>query len=537
MTPPSLQPSMTGMQAFHEAVRLDSIGRFADAQKLCAQLLKAAPNHPDVQHLMGVIYFHGGKLEDAARHLKQALKLKPDMTEAASNLAKVYYRKGKWRELLATLETIRDRAPDRLGVLTDIGFAHEQLGDVEAALASYHAALALDPAAPLAHANIGAILTKRGSVAAARDHLTRALAAPRPPEAAFLNMAVLLDREGRKTDVIGMYDDLLARAPDHVLAHFQRAMALLSQERFAEGWAEYAWRFRRPDSQTLHAAFTCPLWRGEALAGRKVLVWTEQGPGDEILLASMLPDVIAAGAELILVCSPRLLSLFRRSFPAADVVSNVRIKPTACDLQASFSDLGAVLRPTRETFPARARTLVADEARRARLRETYQRAKPGTKLVGIAWHSANAAAESHKSIGLEAWVPILRQPNATFVSLQYGDHRNEIAAVRAAFGCEIIHDPGINALTSIDDFAAQAAAMDHVVSVSNTTVHVAGALGIPTLVLVPKAFGRMWYWFQGREDSPWYPSLRLIRQQDDDAWDAPLAAAAAELTRWLESAT
>ncbi len=528
---------MTGADAYREAVRLDGLGRYAEAQKLCQQLLKAKPDLPDVHHLLGVIFFHAERFEDATRHLKQALKLKPDLTEAAFNLSKVYYRKGKWPELLAALETVHQAWPDRAGILIDIGLAQEQVGDIAAATATYRKVLERDPLSPLAHSNLGAILTRQDAVAEAETHLKAAMAVPHPPPAAFLNMAMLHEVAERRGDVIAAYDALIATHPDLAHAHFQRALSLLNQECLAEGWREYAWRFRRPESRTLDKAFPIPYWQGESLQGHKLLIWTEQGPGDEILLASMIPDVLAQGAEVLLICSPRLVPLFRRSFEGCRVISHDRIHHadsgvTQCTLQASFSHLGAVLRPAASAFPQREKYLTADAAKRATLRARYQSGISDRKLIGIAWHSANASAERQKSAGLDAWAPILKN-EATFVSLQYGDHAKNIRAAREAFGCEIIADKSIDALKSIDDFAAQVAAMDHVVTVSNTTVHVAGALGVPTFALIPQSYGRLWYWFLDRTDSPWYPSLRLFRQHQMNDWAPAIAEAGAALSRAL----
>ena len=531
--------AMTGAEAYLEAVRLDSVGQYTEAQKICQQLLKAKPDLPDVHHLLGAIFFHAERFEDAARHLKQALKLKPDMTEAAFNLSKVYYRKGKWAEVLMMLEKVHKDWPERTSILLDMGFAQEQLGNFTEAAAIYRTVLERDPQSPAAHSNLGAILTHAGETGEAETHLSAALASSTPPVEAYMNMAMLREVQDRRDDAIAAYDTLIRLQPDLAPAHFQRALALLNQERFAEGWREYTWRFRRPGARTLDKAFSMPFWQGEPLQGEKLLIWTEQGPGDEILLASMIPDLLAQGAELTLVCSPRLVPLFRRSFTGCRVTSTERIHhadsgTAQCTLQASFSHLGSALRPSVEAFPARLKYLTADAAKSASLRAKYQAGNTSRKLVGIAWHSANASAERHKSIGLEDWAPILQKRDVTFVSLQYGDHTKDIRAARTAHGCDIISDKSIDALKSIDDLAAQVAAMDCVVSVSNTTVHVAGALGVPTFALIPHSYGRLWYWFLDRSDSLWYPSLHLFRQSQMNDWTQPLAGAGAALTSALE---
>ncbi len=520
------QPQMSGADAYREALRLDGLGRYAEAQKLCQKILKALPKHADVHHLAGVIYSHAGKFDDAIRHLREAVNLKPDFPDAVGNLAKAYYRKAKWRELVQLLRP-QPATPD---TLTEIGFAQEQLGDADAALESYRQAVALDAGAAFAHSNIAAILTRRGDVTAAQSHLEQALDSPAPPPMALLNLAMLNEVAGRPGEALATYDRILETAPEEALVHFQRAMTLLTMGRFSEGWTAYHWRFRRPGTRTLHDAFKIPFWTGEALAGRKLVVWTEQGPGDEILLASMLPDVIARGPELTVACSPRLLPLLRRSFSSARFVSSEKLSQVgAQDLQASFSHLGAVLRTSFADFPPTGAFLKADESERAALRSKYQDGDSTRTLVGIAWHSANPTAAAQKSAPLGEWAPILKTPGTTFVNLQYGDHAGEAREAEAAFGCKIITDRSINPLKDIDGFASQVAAMDRVISVSNTTVHVAGGLGVPTSVLLPKAFGKIWYWFLERTDSPWYPRLTLHRQAQAGIWSDVIGAAARQI--------
>jgi len=534
MTPTSLPPrpqQITIADAFREAMRLDGLGQYAEALKICQQILKTRPNQVDVLHLMGVIAFHAGRNEDAIVHLKQALKFKPDMSEAALNLSKVYRHKGKWREYLAALDIVHTHSPERADILTDMGYAEEQLGNHDAAIARFQQALQLDPRAALAHDNLGAILTRQGNIAAAETHLTAALELDPTLFSAAMTLALLHDAVGRRNDVIATYDRILQQHPGQPYTHFQRSLANLCQGNFRDGWEEYAWRFRRPDTRTLHNAFPYPFWQGEPLEGRRLLIWTEQGPGDEILLASMIPDVLKLGAQVTLACSPRLVPLFRRSFKDCTVVSTDETnhigKGEVPDFQASFSHLGAALRPSISAFPAHSGYLVADAARREKLRTSYQAHKPGTKLIGIAWHSANAGAEDQKSIALANWAPILNLPGITFVSLQYGDR------VQDAKPHDIIVDKSITPLKDIDGFAAQVSAMDHVVSVSNTTVHVSGGLGIPTSTMIPASYGRIWYWFLDRSDSPWYPAMQLYRQSKSDGWQPTLNAVATDLARKL----
>jgi hypothetical protein len=229
----------------------------------------------------------------------------------------------------------------------------------------------------------------------------------------------------------------------------------------------------------------------------------------------------------------------RRSFPQAKVAPRQEPLPKAAtaadiDCQMSLSDLGRAFRRSFEDFPRRDRLLTADAARRDALRARYAARQPGAPIVGLSWSSKhNPEVGWLKSMGLSDLDPILRTPGVTFVNLQYGDWRAALAETKERTGVEILDDPDIDPLVDMDAFAAQVAAMDLVVSVSNTTVHVAGALDIPTWVMAPEGRGRMWYWFRDRSDSPWYSSVRLLPQ--DGGWQQVIARCAVELGDWVKS--
>jgi hypothetical protein len=255
----------------------------------------------------------------------------------------------------------------------------------------------------------------------------------------------------------------------------------------------------------------------------------------------MVPDAIAAAKRVIFVCSERLVPLMRRSFPAAKVV--VRKEPLppeavdpSIDFQMSQSELGLAFRRDWSAFPNRYHFLKADTARQNALRAKYQALRPGARLVGISWRSRNYEVGWLKGPGLTAWRSLLSTPgDVAFINLQYGDCQEELREVSTSLGTDVIHDPDVDPLKDMDLFAAQVGAMDLVISTSNTTVHTAGGLGVPTWVLLPQGRGRMWYWFRDREDSPWYPSLRLFRPAQDGDWTSLDEQCAGALTRWLKS--
>ena len=178
--------------------------------------------------------------------------------------------------------------------------------------------------------------------------------------------------------------------------------------------------------------------------------------------------------------------------------------------------------------------LRADAARQDALRRRYRQRFGDRPLVGISWRGGSGDTAQARSTVLADWAPLLRQSRLGFINLQYGDCRAELTAVREEAGVEVLHDEAVDPLKDLDGFAAQTAAMDLVISIDNSTVHMAGALGMPVWVLLPAVPD--WRWMLGRSDSPWYSSVRLFRQLAPGAWTPVIASVAQELGRLFAAA-
>ena len=532
-----LSGSMTVGQAYATVVSLINAGNLSEAQRICEDIKRVRPAQPDVHNLLGGIAFKMGNPEEAAIHFSRVVELQGDNHEARMNLAKMLRDLQRWEEAARQFDHLANVLDNNAGVLMDCARAHFKSGHYKEALTTYERALPVHPSADIVQTGMAEIFLKMGEIKKAEELYGAVLRRTPDFEPALINLAVVRDIQGRIDDALALQERAISVNPDNADAHVHHASLLLARERFAEGWAEYIWRFHQTQTTTLHDRFGLPHWDGEPLQGRHVLIWTEQGPGDEILISSMVPDVLAQGARYTLVSTERLTPLFKRSFPAANIISREQVlegsaKLIEADFQASFSHLGCRLRPQIAAFPTNRGYLKSDPRLTNELRARYQ-AGTGRPLIGISWHSANLEAESEKSITLESWANLLRILGPRFVSLQYGNHTQEIAAAIATTGTEIVVDPTVDPLKDMDRFAAQVAAMDLVVSVSNTTVHVAGALGRPVWTLVPSSVGRVWYWFLDRTDSPWYPSMRLFRQDRNAGWNPILSEVAEALNQWL----
>jgi Flp pilus assembly protein TadD len=412
------------------------------------------------------------------------------------------------------------------------GVVLASMGDFVSAVDRYRRAIALTPDAFEVHNNLGTSLRRLGRGSEAHDSYAKANELQPDHPSILLNLATNLTEIGRSFDAIMYFDQLIAKNPGHIEGLHSRSLALLTSGNLGQGWRALESRLLsfpqtvRPDAQSL------PVWAGQPLAGKSVLVWTEQGLGDEVLAMSMVADLMSATERVTILSSSRLIPLFSRSFPRAklldrDKLSRVNLRDF--DYQMSVAELGAAFRPSFGSFPKRKAYLQASRRDVEELRERYRGTSPKL-IVGISWVSANPDIGTLKSIELKHIVQAIAANGSVpmkLVSLQYGDHDDELARVSESTGHQVFTDPSVDAIVNIDRFAAQLSAMDLVITISNTTAHLAGALGIPTVLLLPNSRGRHWYWFRGAEDCKWYPSINYALQTAEGGWDQALSTARA----------
>ncbi len=515
MTSPSASALESTIAAF--AVAIDqciALGEFAAGRQLVGEGLALAPSHPAILIRRARLLAIDADFAAAADDLRSAVRSEPTNARAWFDLGRAAARLRGWPEAVAAFETSLKLAGPRVEVLADLAHARANGGDRPGAITVFRAALDLKPDQPALWNDLGGQLmaVERYDEASAAF---RAAAAP-------ANLAVA---EAWRGDVDA---SIAAHRTRHDAAGRQALGAsLLSFGRLGEGWPVYRNRLSNPAHRGWHRGIPKPLFAGDSLSGQKLLIWSDQGLGDQILTAGLLREAAAAAANIVFGCEPRLLSLMQRSFPDIRCVPITDIHLGSVDLSdveahASISEIGAILRPGMASFPRHAGYLRADPSRVSELKSRY-RSLPGQgPIVGISWRSVHDLAGADKSIALTDWRPILSIPGVRFVSLQYG----AVPEVTS----NVFVDSTVDAVADIDGFAAQVAAMDQVVSVSNTTVHMAGALGIPTLCLTPKVEGRPWYWFAGQDISSWYPTVRHVWQTRRRQWDDVIERAARMFT-------
>ena len=428
------------------------------------------------------------------------------------------------------LEQVLKTAPTHIAALVNLAILHQDRGVFNLAEPLYRRALAVAPDMALVHHNFANLLLRRGDL---REAIAAWNAAVRiePGNALFrFNLAGAYELVGDLDAALAQLDAILARDPNDIPASMAKVPILFARGRFPEAWKHYTSRHRLFWNQypEHRRPLPSPLWRGEPLAGKKLLIAYDQGLGEQIMFASLFPRLIAQGARLVIECEVRLAPLFARSFPSAQVVPwqqpwNPAVMAPDIDFHIAAGDLGGWLQGNCDQMPPARGHLVADPDKARALRARYEALAKGRKIVGVSWHSRAANFAHFKSLSLSALKALTDDPSLFCVSVQYGPEGKSATSVYV--------DSDVDATSDIDLAAAQIAAMDAVVTISNTAAHLAGALGKPTYLLLPKLKGRIWYWFPERAQNPWYESVRAFVQSVEEDWSAPVAAVADAIRR------
>ena len=425
-----------------------------------------------------------------------------------------FHREGRLDDAERLYRAILSIDPGHADSLHLLGMIAFQIGHHENAVELIRKAIAINGSAASYHSNLGNVLQSQRKLAEAGACYQRALVLKPDLAQVWVNLGNIFKAQRDIDSSLTCYRRALTINPELAEAAAGESMALLLSGDFASGWARFDRRWQTKDFNTPMRAYRQPLWKGERLASGHLLVWGEQGIGDEIMFAGLIPEVIATGNRPVLDCDARLNSLFARSFPGADIVSGLDPESRPELEIAAHLPAGSLPRLFRATAAAFSSTtspyLVADAAERQQFRARYD---DGRKLVGLAWYTKNKTTGIGRSIDLATLAPLFSIPGIQWISLQYGDHdalESELA------GTPVVVDRTVDQFADIDLFAAQVAAMDLVITIDNSAAHLAGALGVPTWLLLP--YAPDWRWMLDRDDSPWYPTMRLFRQATPGDW-------------------
>jgi len=503
---------------------LRGFGRFDEALASYDRTLGLRPDHAEALANRGLTLHDLKRYDEALASHERALGLRPDDADALTNRGATLHDLERYGEALASYDRALVLRPDDADALTNRGLTLHELRRYDEALASHARALAVQPDHAVALNNRGVTLHRLGRLDEALASYDRALAVQPDYAEALCNRGVTLEGLKRFDAALASHADALAVQPDHAEARFFAGMVKLLTGDFGGGWADYEWRWKAESSGISKRDFAQPRWLGEdAIAGRTILLHSEQGFGDTIHFCRYVPLVAARGARVILEVEEPLRELMTGLAGAAKVIAKGDPLP---DFDVHCPLLGLPL-----AFDTRLETVPSDTPYlRAQISRNWD-SRLGTERrprIGLAWSgSAAHKKDRDRSIGLRALLPLL-DADAAFVSLQKD--------VRAA-DAEVLEERHDilrfdRELGDFSDTAALVSRLDLVISVDTSIAHLAGALGKPVWVLL--TWVPDWRWLLDRDSSPWYPTARLFRQDDTRRWDGAIARVRDALLEQLE---
>ena len=536
-TPTQVAASGQCLALYEQGVAHYRAGELALAERALNEALALKHDLAEAHFQLARIHRRRAQHEEAADCLLLATTFKPDFAEAWYQLGVIEQERGRLERAASAFEAALQHKPDYAEAWNGLGTLHEKRKQFRAAAVAFEKAIEIDPRLARAHSNLAHVtLRERFDADAALAHARKAIELDPQLAAAHNNLAMILQAQGRCDEALAACERALALDPGAASTVLVRSYARLMLGRFEDGWRDF--EARKQLMQTFKVRkFPYPEWDGSPLAGKSVLVYYEQGVGDEIMFASCLPDLLALGGSCVVECSHKLERLFRRSFPRASIQAADQADPDMSylgawprfDWQVAAGSLPRRFRNNWGEFPTHSGYLSADAARVAFWRMRLQDLGAGLK-VGLSWRGGRPHTnQAQRSIELEKLIPLLATPGARFVSLQYTDCRDELDRLRARHGITLTHWQ--EAIDDYDETAALVGALDLVISVQTAVVHLAGALGRPAWVCVSSM--PEWRYMADGERMPWYPSVRLFRQRVPRDWDTVIAQVATALREFI----
>ncbi|MGO8910709.1 MAG: tetratricopeptide repeat protein [Bradyrhizobium sp.] len=510
-------------EALSWAERCRNEGRLMEAESVCRQVLQMQPNLAEAEHLLGVIAHQNGKLGEAIEHVKRAVALAPRAALFHANLGEMFRQAGRPKLAAEQARRALEIEPAMSAALSNLGVALYELKDYDEAARAQCKAIAASPDFAEAHSNFGNALHALRRFDEAIAAYRRAIELKPDYADAWANLGTTLHHGGHFEDGVAALRRAIALSPHHANAHSGLGILLLMRGDFAEGWDEYEWRLRSTERKG--PRFPETPWQGESLAGKHIYVQAEQGFGDSLQFARYLPPLAARAGSVTLRVHQQLVTLLRENLPGITVLGD-RGDPAPYQCDAVLLSLPHLFKTRLETIPAAVPYLRPPASTAQRWKERL--AEMAGLKVGLVWAGNPEHVNDHRrSVDLPLLAPLFDVRGTSFASLQFGPRRGDLKKIK---GRKTAIEDLSPAFGDFSETAGALAALDLVITVDTSVAHLAGALGRPVWVLLPAVTD--WRWMLEREDNPWYPTMRLFRQNEGEEWPAVIG----RLAKALEAA-
>jgi len=512
------------------AIKAHLAGRHTEAIDGYLYVLAEDRKHVDALHLLAIVLHQTGKSTEALALARRAVTLRQNASTCCA-LGVIARETRHYVEAEDAYRKAIELAPDKADIHSNLALVLSDTSRFAEAEAAYRRALEIKPDFAEAHNNLGVLLKKTGRLDDAVAAYHQALAANSDYAEAHNNVGVIYKDYDRLAEAEVAYRRAIELKPDYADACWNLGLVLLALGRYREAWPYYESRYhsKRTEAVSLKPNLPCPQWHGESIAGKSLIIWTEQGFGDYVQFARYIPLLKQRGAAYLTVaCAPPLKPLLGTLAGVDTVVTSHKNVPTH-DYWVFPLSLPSLFDSSLENLPA---TLPYVHALPERVAQWQPRLATNARKVGLVWKgNPGHANDSNRSLAhLSLLAPLWAVPEIRFFSLQKGSGEDEVDDLPPT-------QPIIALGRDIVDFADTAAIismLDLVICVDTVVAHIAGAMGKPCWVLLPHT-GCDWRWLLETDESPWYPRvMRLFRQTRPDNWAAVVGEVAAALERWRE---
>ncbi|MDB3878568.1 tetratricopeptide repeat protein [Amylibacter sp.] len=495
--------------------------QFGEAIEAYNKALSLNPN-AEIYNNMGIALKEQGKLNEAIETYNKALLIKPNYADVYNNMGNALIEQSQFDKAIEAYNKALLIKPDYADAHNNIGLALQGQNKLDEAIEAYNKAISLKQDHAEAYNNIGLALQDQGKLDEAIEAHNKAIAFRPDYAEAYNNIGLALQDQGKLDEAINTYNKALSLKQNFPDANWNQSLALLSKGDFSKGWAQYEKRWERSNYTYVPFQSTKPKW--EPNQDGRVLVWSEQGLGDLIMFSSIIPELYKQTKKLIVQTDERLIALYKRSFPP-DIIyyrNEDKIPEEQFDYHIPIGSLPLYFRTNSQSFEKnkgpylQANNIKADNLRSELLSDE------SSNLIGISWHSTNQLrGAQNRAIALKQLTHFLQLPHTKLISLQYGDVKKDIDNLFTDFGIKVHQVPEINNMKDIDGLASLITACDSIISIDNSTIHLAGALGKESKLLLPYACD--WRWGRGLSTSYWYNSVELYHQTEIGNWNQVLS--------------
>jgi len=492
------------------------LSQFDNATLVLKELI--ALNNQNVGYYLNLSYCYENMndLEQAINNYKFAIQNIPNEAQLYINLASIYKHQRKFDEAENVLK--KSLYLNSYKLFSTLAGIYADQNKFDQVMEFSKKALELNQSDFIALNNIAKVYMEKKNFEEVSKHLGKALQIEQNNYLTHLNLGTLYKNLNQLDKAKDHYDRSISLNPKSYDAYVFKSLIELSQNNFLEGWKNYEFRWFK---QAERISITKPKWDGNKL-NQKIIIWGEQGLGEQILFTSIIPEIEKIFEKIILVIDAKLKLIYEESFPNIKILTpDEDWSKEDFDCHLPMGSLGKFFRKDLQSFPEKNYYLEANSI------NNY-----GNKLkCGLSWKSVNSVEGDFKSIELDNLLPILKNKNLDFFNVQYTDEKKNIEQFNKKNNLKIQNIDGLDTFNDLHGLSKYLKSFNFIITISNTTAHLAGSLGVPTLLMLPKNIGKLWYWDNSIDGKNlWYPSVRIFKQNVENNWDTVIL----EINRYIQ---